>query len=125
MAAEIPPDVIKHLKEKHPDRSLHQVEKYDPDDTSTSYLFVMTGPTRDELDKFEQDILATKKVTDEHERKGAVRTAAEKGALAQIRWPERDEVKRIFNLHPEMIYSFAADLRRFAGDTFETRTKKL
>jgi len=123
--ADIPAEVVAQLKEKHSDRSLHQVDKYDPDDTSVSYTFVMTGPNRDELDKFEQEMLATDKVSDKHEKKSAIRTAIEKAALAQIRWPDRDEVKRIFGLHSEMVFSFATDLRHFAGDTFATRTKKL
>jgi hypothetical protein len=123
--ADVPPEVVKQLKEKFTDRSLHLVEKFDPEDPSTSYAFVMTGPNRDELDKFEQEMLATKKVSDPHENKIAIRTVATTAALAQIRWPDREEVKRIFNLHPEMVFSFANDIRRFAGDSFETRTKKL
>jgi len=123
--AEVPAEVVTRLKEQFSDRSLHQVEKFDPEDVSVTYTFVMTGPTRDELDKFEQDMLATDKLADRLDKKNAIRTAATVAALAQIRWPDRDECKRIFGLHPEMVYSFAHDLRRFAGDNFETRTKKL
>lgn len=122
---DLPLEIIAQLKEKFSDRSLHQVEKYDPEDVTVTYAFIMTGPTRDELDKFETEMLATDKVPDRMEKKFAIRTVAEKAAIAQIRWPDRDECKRIFGLHPEMVYSFAHDIRKFAGDNFETRTKKL
>ena len=117
-------EVIKRLKEQYPDRSLHQVEKYSSK-YDLAYAFVMTGPSRDELDKFDHDLLKATDVKDAAERKMAVRTAVERSALAQIRWPDRDEAKRIFGLHPEIIFSFADDLRDFAGASFETRSKKL
>jgi hypothetical protein len=123
--AEVPAEIITQLKEKYPDRSLHQVEKFDPGDAAVIYTFVMTGPTRDELDKLDQEMLSTDKVTDKLDKKNAIRSVSEKAAIAMIRWPERDEVKRIFGLHPEMVYSFVHDIRKFAGDSFETRTKKL
>lgn len=119
------PEIIKQLKEKHSDRSLHQLEKFDADDSDVKYTFLVTGPTRDELDMMDQELLKCESVADKHDYKVKIRNVAEKAAYAQIRWPEREEVKRIFGLHPEMSFSFVKDLRKFAGDSFETRSKKL
>lgn len=115
---------IAHLKEKYADRSLHQVEKYAPKD-EVVYTFIMTGPTRDELDMFDQRLMKASEIKDAAEKKSAIRSTVEAAALAQIRWPDRDEAKRVLALHPEMVYSFADDIRNFAGANFETRTKKL
>jgi hypothetical protein len=124
--AEPTPEQIAQLKEKYPDRSLHLVEKFDPKEHEQEpYAFVMTGPSRDELDKFDQEMIAAGKAKEDSDKKVAIRGACERAACAQIRWPEREEVRRIFGLHPEMVYGFAEDIRSFAGATFETRSKKL
>ena len=119
------PEIIKQLKEKYEDRSLHQVEKYDPKDENTKYVFLMTGPTRDELDKFDAEMLKASEVKDTADRKTAIRSAVERAAYALIRWPDRDECKRVFGLHSDMVFTFAEDIRNFAGASFETRSKKL
>jgi len=119
------PEIIKQLKDKFQDRSLHQVEKYDPKDENTKYVFLMTGPTRDELDKFDAEMLKASEVKDTADRKTAIRSAVERAAYALIRWPDRDECKRVFGLHSDMVFTFAEDIRNFAGASFETRSKKL
>ena len=119
------PEIIKQLKDKFQDRSLHQVEKYDPKDENTKYVFLMTGPTRDELDKFDAEMLKASEVKDTADRKNAIRSAVERAAYALIRWPDRDECKRVFGLHSDMVFTFAEDIRNFAGASFETRSKKL
>lgn len=119
-------EIIAQLKSQFSDRSLHQVTKSNPDDEGVRFTFLMTGPTRDELDKFDEDMLKAKdKGGTDAEKKIAIRGAVERTAYALIRWPDRDEVKRIFNLHSEMVFSFADDIRNFAGASFETRSKKL
>lgn len=119
-------ETIQQIKSQFSDRSLHLVEKFSPADDGVKYHFLMTGPTRDELDKFDEDMLKAKdKGSTEAEKKVAIRGAVERTAYALIRWPEREEVKRIFNLHSEMVFSFAEDIRNFAGASFETRSKKL
>lgn len=118
-------DTVAQLKAQFPDRSLHLVTKKSPDDDSVSFDFVMTGPSRDELDYFDDKLLKASEAKTQADKKKAIRSAIEEAALAQIRWPSREEAKKILAAHSEMVYSFSDDLRNFAGASFETRSKKL
>lgn len=116
------PEVIHELKAKFPERSLHLVEAVDGE---TTHHFVMTGPSRDEHKKFTDEMLAAKDQKDEAAKIAALRAAIERAALAQIRWPARDDVQRLFDYKPEMLDGLADTLRQHAGAETEFRTKKL
>lgn len=116
-------EVIQQLKSKYPDRELHQVE-FGENGISEVECFVMTGPNRSEYQKFVDDITKAGNAK-EVDRGQAIRFAIEQNALAMIRWPERDEVKKLFDTYPAAIEKFADKLRETAGGTFELRSKKL
>lgn len=114
---------IEFIKSQFPDRALFLVEAVDAEDEVMS--FVMTGPTKDEYKFFVNKMIAAKDTKDEADRLWAIRTAVENAALAQIRWPEREDVKRAFDARPEMVDGFAAELQKAAGQNVELRSKKL
>lgn len=114
---------IEQIKAQFPDRVLYEVEAVDADDKIMT--FVMTGPTRDEYKFFINKMIAAREMKDESDKLWAVRTAVENAAIAQIRWPDREEVKKAFDARPEMIDGFAAELQKAAGSNVELRSKKL
>lgn len=114
---------IEQIKAQFPDRALFLVEAVDADERVMT--FVMTAPTREEHKFFVNRMIAARDTKDEADRLWAVRTAVENAAVAQIRWPERDEVKKAFDARPEMIDGFAAELQKAAGANVELRSKKL
>lgn len=118
---------IKELKAKHADRSLHLVTLKQDDDEggSESHAFVMTGPSRAEYLKFQEELEAAKSKKTDTEKGTAVRDACERSALALIRWPERPVVAALFERYTAMPLSFAPKIHDMAGDSFEVRTKKL
>lgn len=113
---------IAELKAKFSDRSLHEVVLENEDE---AYLFVMTGPTRAEYEKFQSelnDVIEKKKGLD---KTIGIRDAVERAAIAQIRWPERPEAQAIFARFPTMSLQLADKIHGMAGDSFEVRSKKL
>ncbi len=118
---------IKDLKAKFSDRSLHLVTLKQDDDegASDSYAFVMTGPTRAEYIKFQEEVEAAKAKKSETEKGVAVRDACERSALALIRWPDRPIVAALFERYTAMPLAFAQKIHDMAGDSFEVRAKKL
>lgn len=115
-------EVIKKLKEQFSDRSLQQVEFGEGDE---AFCFVMTGPNAVEYKKFVDETVDASDAKSEKDKIEKVRAAAEKAAMAQIRWPDRDQVKQLFDRYPAMITKFVDVLQTAAGDSFEVRTKKL
>lgn len=115
-------DVIDRVKASHPDRSLRLVEAIDGEDT---YFFIMTGAAREEYKKFTDEMLSGKDAKDDKQQIENIRGAIERAALAQIRHPDREECKRIFNFKPAMIQNFAEEIQRAAGANVEVRSKNL
>ena len=113
---------IAQFKAQFADRALALIEAEDGD---TVYCFVMTGPTRDEYDKFAKEMLEASAIKNDYERVLAIRSVVERSAFAQIRHPERAEVKRIFDSRPAMIVEFSEHIRNLAGDSITVRAKKL
>lgn len=113
---------IAELKSKFPDRELHSVDFVDGSEVVS--VVVMTGPNREEYKKFVADIqrAGESKPADKLE---AIRFAIEQNALAQIRWPDRDDVKALFARVPAAVEKFADKLHETAGGTIELRSKKL
>jgi hypothetical protein len=120
-------EVIARVKRDFADRSIHLVEAVDGDENKDGdiYFFVMTGPLRDEYKKYIDEVLSAREGKDEKAVGEGVRAAIERLALGQIRHPDRDEVKRIFNIKPALIQNFAVPLQNAAGDAIEVRSKKL
>lgn len=121
---------ISALKATFPDRSLHLVEAVVKDESSSTTdevaVFVMTGPSRDEYKKFADEVFAAKDMKgSESDRIVATRGAIERAALAQIRWPARDVVQKLFEHKPAMVDGFADELHKAAGSNVELRSKKL
>lgn len=116
-------DQIESLKSKHSDRSLHQVEIVDGEDV---YFFVITGPNEEEFKKFNDEMMdAGEMKVAEKVKNDAIRQSAKRAALAQIRWPDRAEANRIFDMKPDFVMDFPKELRRAAGSNTEVRSKKL
>lgn len=113
---------IDKLKSQFSDRALAQVEATSDGD---SYAFIVTGPNKPEYDKFLHDIQAASALKSDEDKSRALRLAVEKAALAQIRWPDRAEVVALFEKYPAMSLSFAEELHKLAGASFEVRSKKL
>lgn len=100
---------------KYPDRDVQAVVLKTGE---TEWFFVLTSPNRDEWRKYRTEL--SKAGDDDIAIEGAV----ERAALAQIRFPERDEVKKIFDRKPGLILNFASVLSRLAGLSAETLEKK-
>lgn len=119
---------IDFIKSQFPDRVLYLVEAVVVDkDTSeeTVLTALMTAPTRQEYQFYTNKMIAAGDAKDDAERLWQTRAAIENAALAQIRWPERDEVKKVFDSRPEMIDKFAPKIQEAAGSNVEVRSKKL
>ena len=120
--AEPSKEVIERLKAQFSDRSLHLVEIVDEGE---SMHFVMTGPNKHEYKKFVDEVLGAKEKKTDAEMVDAVRSATERAALAQIRWPERAEVQDLFDRRPALVDSFRDEIHKAAGANAEVRSKKL
>lgn len=107
---------IDQVKSTHPLRSVHLVEV---EDNGETHHFLVTGPVTEELNKFLKEIEEAK---NDQEK---LRKAGENASLAQIRWPDRAEVKQLFSLKPLLSTHIAAKLTDFAGSSAEVRSKKL
>jgi hypothetical protein len=108
--------VIGQLKAQLPGRDLHRIEMKAGENV---FVFVMTGPTRTEWKKYRDE--CTKGAGDFEKLEMAI----ERAAMAQIRWPAREEVKDIFELNPGLIQHFAENLNKLAGAEVESTAKKL
>ena len=123
-----PDDKIEYLRTQFPDRALYEVDAVAVDKDSGDDIVltvVMTGPTRDEYRFFTNKLISATDIKDTGDKMWAIRLAVENAALAQIRWPEREEVKRVFDSRPEMVDGFAEKLREAAGSNVELRSRKL
>jgi hypothetical protein len=116
-------ETINRIKAEFPDRPLYQVDAIDKDDELMSFL--MTAPSRDEHKMYTKRMLAVKEVKDEDDRLWQCRMIAENAALAQIRWPDREECKKAFDARPAMVDNFHDELLKAAGSLIEFRSKKL
>lgn len=88
-------------------------------DQYEEYEFVLTSPTDAEWTRFQKEIR-------EAGSDGDKKMAAVKGAaMAQIRFPERVEVQRIFAKRPGIAVNFFSILSGLAGVDAEEREKKL
>jgi hypothetical protein len=115
-------DIIEQLKKAHEDRELRLVEFSEGGET---YPFIITGPTEIEYKKYCDDLLSARDKKTEKERIESAHSAIQNAALAQIRWPGREETRRIFALRPALSDNFAEELHKAAGMTVEVRSKKL
>jgi hypothetical protein len=84
----------------------------------SEWFFVLTSPNRDEWRKYRTEL--SKAGEDDIACEGAI----ERAALAQIRHPDRDEVKKIFDRKPGLILNFAPLLSTLAGLKAEAVEKK-
>jgi hypothetical protein len=110
------PEKIQALKAQFGSRSLHEVVIVDGD---KEHVFIMTGPNRDEFKKFVRE---TAEARDNTEK---LREAIERAVLGQVRYPERDEVKALFDAHPVFPDKLGEKLHEFAGANAEVRAKNL
>jgi hypothetical protein len=115
-------DDITGWKNRLPDRSLHLIEAVDGDDC---YCFIMSGPNRDEYKKFLDDVSTANEQKEEKVKLDKLRLAVEHAALAQLRFPDRDECRRIFDSKPAFVINFAEEIHKAAGASVEVRSKKL
>lgn len=114
---------IEQIKAQFPDRELHEVTAVD--DKEQVMVFIMTSPERGEYKIFVEKLMEVSSLKTESEQLWKVREVVENAALAQIRWPDREECQKAFRLKPEMIDKFSDELRRQAGSQIELRSKKL
>lgn len=115
-------ETIEKLKEEHLDRSLLHIEIDHEGDT---YHFLMTGPSETEYKKFTTEVLEAKDKPKESEQMEGVRDASKRAALAQIRWPSRDDAAEFFKRFPATSMQFREQLHKAAGASAEVRAKKL
>jgi DNA-binding NarL/FixJ family response regulator len=116
-------EVIARLKEKHPDRALHLVTMTHCEQT---HHFVMSGANHYEYKKFQDEVLeAGDKAKNSADKLEKLTLAIKTAALAQIRWPDRTEVDRVFMENPGLIPLFSDKINEHAGSSAEVRSKKL
>ena len=121
-------EVIDRLKAQFSTRSLHRVEFSTAAGESTELdpvVLIMTGPSVVEYEKFLEDIDRASKVKDDLDKGKAYRTVVQNNALAQIKWPDRDEAIALFAQYPAISLNLAQQLHNTAGASFEVRSKKL
>ena len=118
---------IEAVRAKYPDRALaHVTAQGDAEmGTDEAYHFIMTGPSRVELEKYQQEIEEAGKQKSLLEKNRATTEACERAMLAQIRWPDRPTVEQVFTRYPNMPLQFTETLIGMAGDSFKVRAKKL
>lgn len=114
---------IKRIKAEFSNRSVHRVDL--TCDSDESIVFIMTGPSVHEYDKFVEDVERAKGMKAGAEREKALRAAIQNNALAQIRWPERANVVALFEKYPILSVGLAEQLHNTAGASFEVRSKNL
>jgi hypothetical protein len=115
-------ETIEALKKRFPERALHQVETVICGD---EHILLMTSPSQVEYQKYTDEMLKALELKGETEKVQALRGAQLRAILAQTRWPDRDEVQRIFEYAPEAVDEFHKTLREHAGAGAEVRSKKL
>jgi hypothetical protein len=122
MSATPSPEKINELKQKFPERSLHQVDITICGETHT---LLMTGPSTVEYDKYTDEMLKAIELKDSAEKQRALRRAQLTHVLAETRWPDRDDVNRLFEHAPEAVDEMQKPCREHAGSSAEVRSKKL
>lgn len=124
-----PDDKIQAIKQLFPSRALFLVEaiaKENADDKGDEYMsFIMTAPERGEYKLFIEQMFKARESKSDADKIWAVREAVENAALAQIRWPSREECMTAFRERPAMVDGFAEELQKAAGEQLEFRSKKL
>lgn len=103
------------VRTKYPER---ECESVIVESRGESFGFVMTSPDRVEWRKYRQEISAAGKDL------ATVEEAMERAVTAQIRYPERETVKALFNKRPAMANALVDLLHRLAGEGSEAREKK-
>lgn len=116
-------DKIEQIRAQFPDRALFAVDAVDDNDELMT--FVMTAPQRGEYKLFVEQMIKAREVKDEGDRLWKIREVVEAAALAQIRWPSREECQKAFMSRPEMVDGFAQELQKAAGSNVELRSRKL
>lgn len=118
METEERPDqaTVDKIKALYPDRDVVRIVMADP---SGDFPFLLTSPKREEWKKYRQEMV---KAGSDIEQ---VEAAIERAALAQIRWPDRQEVQALFDRKPGMVQNFAEEIAKLAGVHAESRVKKL
>ena len=114
---------IDAIKASYPLRSVHLVELVSNSDDPV--VFVMTGPSSAEYERFVEEVQAATTVKDEYQRSRNLRTVVQNAALAQIRWPSKDDARATFEMYPAMSVALAEQLHNSAGASYEVRAKKL
>ncbi len=114
--SEIPSSEIARAKGEFSDREVVNISIADGDN---EHAFLMTSPKREEWKKYRREV--TESANDIEK----IEAAIERAALAQIRWPSRDEVKALFDRRPGIIQLFADELAKLAGAQSEVVSKKL
>jgi hypothetical protein len=115
---------IDQLKALYPERQLILVEALDGEEQVMH--FVMTAPERGEYKIFlEKFMKASESTGSNADKLWAKRAALEEGALAQIRWPSREECMEAFRKRPAMVDGFMDEMQKAAGEQIEFRSKKL
>jgi hypothetical protein len=116
-------DVIARIKSQYPDRPLSLIEAINGDDSVLHV--VLTGPLRHEYNDFYNQLLKASEMKNAGDKLVASRNAIEAAVLNQVRWPDKDDVKRAFENRPQMIDAFAKTLEDLSGANIELRAKKL
>lgn len=111
---QIPDGVIATIKGQFPHRKVKLITIADDGE---DLLFVMTSPVREEWKMYRGKITAAGQNIE------AIEGAIENAALAQIRHPDRDTVKAIFDARPGIVQSFAEELAKLAGAQVEVTSK--
>lgn len=107
---------IAAIKSQFPGRVIRLVEL---EDNGETYRFILTGPNAVEYKKYMAEMIANQAdITKAKE-------ALERAALAQIRWPDRDAVKDLFDAHPAFPDQFGQQIHEAAGAGAEVRSKNL
>lgn len=119
----VPEEKIEQIKATFPDRTLFLVEATDGEDQVMEFL--MTSPERGEYKLFVEQMIAAREIKNEGDRLWRIRDVVENHALAQIRWPLREECQKAFRGRPEMVDGFAQELQKAAGSNVELRSRKL
>jgi hypothetical protein len=110
----VPDDVIATIKAQFPHR---KVKVITIEDDGESLPFLMTSPVREEWKMYRVKITAAGQNIE------AIEGAIESAALAQIRYPDRESVKAIFDARPGIVQSFAEELAKLAGAQVEVTSK--
>ncbi len=108
--------IVARLKSQYPGRDLHRIEMTIGD---AVLVFVMTGPNKGDWKKYQDE---AQRATGDSDKQLA---AVERAALAQIRWPERDEVLATLEKYPALVANFPEQLNELAGLEAVTTRKKL